>query len=47
MTEEEGPEQRIKIQEMDSGDEVIIDVSNDNDHELFEDYMEIVDPHCG
>ena len=28
---------------MDSGDEASPDVLNDDDHELFEDYMEIVD----
>ena len=36
-------EQMPQTQEMDSGDETIPDVLNDDDHELFEDYMEIED----
>ena len=40
---EEGLEQMLQTQEMDSGDEAIPDVLNDDDHELFEDYMEIDD----
>ena len=36
MTEEEGLDQRIQTQEMNSDDEAITDVPNDNDHELFE-----------
>ena len=38
---EEGLEQRPQTQEMDSGDEAMPDVLNDDDHELFEDYIEI------
>ena len=41
MTEEEGLEQRTQTQEIDSGGEAITDVPED--HELFEDYMEIND----
>ena len=40
---EEGLEQRPQTQEMDSGDEASPDVLNDDDHELFEDYIEIDD----
>ena len=43
MTEEEGLDQRTQTQEMDSDEETITDVPNDDDHELFEDYMEIDD----
>ena len=38
-TEKEGLKQQTQTQEMDSGDEAIIDVPNDDDHELFEDYI--------
>ena len=40
---EEGLEQRLRTQEMNSGDEAIPDVLNDDDHELFGDYMKIDD----
>ena len=40
---EEGLGQRTQTQKMDSGDEAIPDVPNDDDHELFKDYMEIDD----
>ena len=40
---EEGLGQRPQTQEMDSVDEAIPDVPNDDDFELFEDYMEIDD----
>ena len=40
---DEGLEQRPQAQEMYSGDEASPDVRNDDDHELFEDYMEIDD----
>ena len=40
---EKGLKQRPQTQETDSGDEAIPDVLNDDDHELFEDYMEIDD----
>ena len=40
---EEGLRQRTQTQERDSGDEEIPDVSNDDDHELFEVYIEIGD----
>ena len=40
---EEGLEQRPQTQEMNSGDEASPDVLNDNDHELFEDYIKIDD----
>ena len=42
MTEEE-LEQRSQTQEMPYGDEASPDVLNDDDHELFEDYIEIDD----
>ena len=40
---EEGLEQRSQTQEMPYGDEASPDVLNDDDHELFEDYIEIDD----
>ena len=40
---EEGLEQRSQTQEMPYGDEASHDVLNDNDPELFEDYIEIDD----
>ena len=40
MTEEVGLEQRTQCQELDSGDEAITDVPNDDYHELFEYYMD-------
>ena len=40
---EEGLEQRSQTQEMPYGDEASPDVRNDDDHELFEDYIEIYD----
>ena len=40
---EEGLERRPQTQEMDSGDEESRDVLNDDDHELFENYIEIDD----
>ena len=43
MAEEKGLEPRTQTQEMDSDDEAITDIPNDEDHELFEDYMEIDD----
>ena len=42
---EEGLEQRSQTQEMPYGDEASPDVLNDDDHELFEDYIEIDDTH--
>ena len=44
MTEER-LEQRHQTQEMDTGDEAILDVPNDDDHELFVHYMKIDDTH--
>ena len=43
MTEEEGLKQRTQTQEMDCGHKAITDVTNDDDHVLFEDYVEIND----
>ena len=40
---EEGLEQRSQTQEMPYGDKASPDVRNDDDHELFEDYIEIDD----
>ena len=40
---EEGLEQRSQIQDMPYGDEASPDVLNDDDPELFEDYIEIDD----
>ena len=40
---EEGLEQRLQTQEMDSGDEASPDVLNDVEHELIEDYIELDD----
>ena len=40
---EEGLEQRSQTQEIHYGDEASPDVLNDDDHELFEDYIEIND----
>ena len=40
---QEGFKKRPQTQEMDSGDEAIPDVLNDDDHELSEVYMEIDD----
>ena len=40
---EEGLEQRSQTQEMPYGDEASPDVLNDDDNELFEDYIEIDD----
>ena len=40
---EEGLEQRSQTHEMPYGDEASPDVLNDDDHELFEDYIEIDD----
>ena len=41
MTPKEGLNQRTQALEMDSGNEAIIDVPNDHDHESFKDFMEI------
>ena len=40
---EEALDQRPQTQEMDSGDETIADILNDDDHELCQDCMEIDD----
>ena len=40
---EEGLEQRSQTQEMPYGDEASPDVLHDDDHELFEDYIQIDD----
>ena len=40
---EEGLEQRPQTQEMHYGDEASLDVLNDDDHELLEDYLDIDD----
>ena len=41
--QQQGLGQRSQTQYMDSSEEAIPDVPNDNDHELFDDYMDIDD----